>query len=105
MQDFVFLLRFWTARPCHLPHPARRKASVPQDPRPLAKEVDDRGKKVGIEGGIIQAMLPFGDHPLELSPSYPRSSFGGGHGGGRAVRNGPHGIRHVAMRLGALWYL
>ena len=47
---FVFL-RFWTPRPCFLPCLARRKASVPQDPRLLAEEVDDRGKKVGIVGG------------------------------------------------------
>ena len=43
---------------------------------------------------------PFGDHPLELPPSCPQSYFGGGRGGGSALRNVPHLSRCVAVHRG-----
>ena len=58
------------------------------------------GKGAGLS---FKQCAPFGDHHLELPPSYPRSYFGGGHGGGFAVRN----VRppFIAVHRGAPWYL
>ena len=60
MHDFMFLLRFWIARPCLLPRPTRRRANVPRA-QGLAEEVDNKGKKVGIDWPRRQQLLDHGN--------------------------------------------